>query len=114
MRRYANGCGNTKQAHQFNVGKYPAQKGRWPQKSAETMLKIIRNIKNNALIKNIDTNDLVIKMVSVNRAPKIHGRVFRAHGRVNQFNKSPCHIQMVCVKQSSVVPEEAGIMEVEE
>lgn len=38
MRRYATGCGNTKQAHKFKVGHYPAQKGRWPKQSAELSL----------------------------------------------------------------------------
>lgn len=109
MRRYARGCGNTAQARQFNT-----TKGRWPKKSAETLIKIMKNIKNNAANKNIEVDDLVIKMVSVNRAPKIHGRVFRAHGRVNAFNKSPCHIQVVCVKKGELVPEDASLVEIAE
>lgn len=114
MRRYARGCGNTAQAKQFNIGKYKASKGRWPMKSAEAVIKVLKNIKNNAAVKNIDVEDLVVKMVSVNRAPKIHGRVFRAHGRVNAFNKSPCHIQVVAVKRSELVAEDASIVEVNE
>ena len=114
MRRYAGGCGNTAQAKQFNVGKDKASRGRWPKRSAEMVIKVLKNIKNNAAIKNIDVNDLVIKMVSVNRAPKIHGRVFRAHGRVNAFNKSPCHIQVVAVKKSEFVAEDSKVVEVNE
>lgn len=53
-------------------------------------------------------------MISVNRAPKIHGRVFRAHGRVNAFNKSPCHIQVVCERKSEAVPENAELIELKE
>lgn len=114
MRRYAGGCGNTAQAAKFKAGKWRATKGRWPKKSAETMIKVLNNIKNNATTKNLAVEDLVIKMVSVNRAPKIHGRVFRAHGRVNAFNKSPCHIQIVAVKREESVPEDAELVKVNE
>jgi large subunit ribosomal protein L17e len=114
MRRYCRGCGNTAQARKFSVGEHTQTKGRWPKKSAEVMIKVMNNIKNNAAFKNLNVDDLVIKMVSVNRAPKIHGRVFRAHGRVNAFNKSPCHIQVVAVKKSEYVPEDAKLVEVEE
>ncbi|KAI5149830.1 large subunit ribosomal protein L17e [Enteropsectra breve] len=114
MRRYANKVGNTKQAKQFMHGQFPCTKGRWPKNSVEAMLKLMKNIKNNAACKSINVDDLVIKMVSVNRAPKIHGRVFRAHGRVNAFNKSPCHIQVVCVKQPISVAQDANLVEVDE
>ncbi|KAI4292024.1 large subunit ribosomal protein L17e [Pancytospora philotis] len=114
MRRYAGGCGNTAQAAKFNVGKYKATKGRWPKKSAETMIAVLNNIKNNATNKSLPVEDLVIQMVSVNRAPKIHGRVFRAHGRVNAFNKSPCHIQVVAVKRPESVSQDADLVEVVE
>lgn len=113
MRRYANGVGNTAQAKKFMSGRDRASKGRWPKKSCESMIKLLNNIKTNAVNKNIDVADLVIKMVSVNRAPKIHGRVFRAHGRVNAFNKSPCHVQIVAVKKSEFVEEDANLVEVE-
>lgn len=95
MRRYNRGCGNTAQAKFFMNGKWPATKGRWPQKSAQYVIKLLKNIKNNALNKGINVDDLVIAMVSVTKAPKVYGRCFRAHGRVNSFNKSPCHIQVV-------------------
>ncbi|ORD93271.1 RL17 [Enterospora canceri] len=98
MLRYNGGCGNTKQAQKFMNGVHPATKGRWPAKSCNYVLKVLRNLKNNAMVKGIDPSQLVIQMVSINKAPKIYGRCFRAHGRVNSFNKSPCHIQCVAVK----------------
>lgn len=113
MRRYRYGVHSTPQARAFD-GKYPCTKGRWPKSSCETMLRIMKNVQANAVLKGIDSKDLIIKMVSVNRAPIIHGRCFRAHGRVNAFNKSPCHIQMVCVKKSDYVPEDAEIVQVQE
>ncbi len=114
MRRYATGCGNTKQAKKFKVGKHLNTRGRWPKKSAETIIKLLNNIKNNAKAKSLESKDLVIQMVSVSRAPKIHGRLYRAHGRINPFNKSPCHIQMVAVKKEEDIPENAEIVEVKE
>lgn len=113
MRRYRYGVHSTPQARAFD-GKYACTKGRWPLSSCQTMLRIMENVKANAVQKSINVSDLVIKMVSVNRAPIIHGRCFRAHGRVNAFNKSPCHIQVVCVKKSEQVPEDAAIVEVKE
>ncbi|KAL6121082.1 Rpl17 [Nucleospora cyclopteri] len=113
MKRYARGCGNTKQAAKFMNGKYPATKGRWPEKSAGFMLKVLNNIKNNAVLKGLNPSDLVIKMVSVNKAPKIYGRCFRAHGRVNAFNKSPCHIQMVCVSEGEKINQDQEIVEIQ-
>lgn len=89
MRRYARGCGNTPQAKAFMNGKWPATKGRWPEKSASYLIKVLKNIKNNAVKKNIQPEELAIAMVSVTKAPKVYGRCFRAHGRVNSFNKSP-------------------------
>lgn len=113
MRRYRYGVHSTPQARAFD-GKFPCTKGRWPVTSCQTMIRVMENIKANAVLKNISVGDLVIRMVSVNRAPIIHGRCFRAHGRVNAFNKSPCHIQVVCVKKSEAVPENAELVEVRE
>jgi len=113
MRRYASGCGNTPQARKFMAGKFPATRGKWPVKAVETVIKLVKNIKNNALIKNLNPEDLVVKMVSVNKAPIVYGRVYRAYGRVNSFNKSPCHIQMVCVRKPVSVEENAELVEAE-
>ena len=114
MRRFSSGCPNTRQARHFSTPEKPCTQGRWPKNSCETMLKLLNNIKTNAKNKNLDGEELVVDMVCVNRAPKIHGRVFRAHGRVNPFNKSPCHIQMVAVRKGQEVPADAAIVEIDE
>lgn len=114
LTRYGTRGHNTKQARKFTGHKdFPITKGKWPKNSAEAVLKVLRNIKNNAANKNIDSNELFVKMVSVNKAPIIHGRVYRAYGRVNPFNKKPCHIQMVCEKRSEHIPTDGEIVEVE-
>ncbi|KAJ8909307.1 hypothetical protein NQ315_014214 [Exocentrus adspersus] len=40
----------------------------------------------------------------VNKAKVIHGRTYRAFGRVNAFDKHPCHIQIIGVAQKEGVP----------
>ncbi|RVD90909.1 60S ribosomal L17 [Tubulinosema ratisbonensis] len=99
MRRYARGVGRTSQAKEFGT-----QKGRWPLKSCQFLLDLLKNLKANAKNKNIDENTLVIKSVSVNKAKVIHGRTYRAFGRVNAFDKHPCHIQIIGVAQKEGVP----------
>lgn len=110
FRRYNGGCKHTHQARKFSIPSrvvvnedgekefkrgFVQTKGRWPKKSAQFLIDLLENIKENANARNIDPSELVITHVRVTKAPKIYGRTFRAHGRVNPFNKSPCHIQMV-------------------
>lgn len=113
FRRYRYGVHATSQARAFD-SKYACTMGRWPLKSCETVLKLLKNIKANAAQRSLEAGTLVVKMISVNRAPIVHGRCFRAHGRVNAFNKSPCHLQIVCVKKAEEVPVDGNIVEVRE
>lgn len=108
MRRYARGCGHTRQARAFNQ-----RKGRWPKKSALFLLEVLNNIKEQANEKGLDINELVLDHVQICRAPKIFGRVFRAHGRVNPFNKSPCHILIAAKVCDKEVNEENDVMNTE-
>lgn len=94
MRRYATKCGRTRQAKEYGT-----QRGRWPQKSCEFLIYLLNNMKANAAHKNLDVSTLVITHVQVNKAPKIYGRLHRAHGRVNSYNSSPCHIEIVAEKE---------------
>lgn len=114
MRRFNRGCGNTRQARRFMNGSVVATKGRWPMKSCEYMLKVLRNIKNNALVKGLDIDNLYIKMVSITKAPRVYGRTFRAHGRVNAFNKAPCHIQVVAESATAEMAAGADVVEMKQ
>ena len=46
--------------------------------------------------------------IQVNKAPKMRRRTYRAHGRINPFMSSPCHIEMILTEKEQVVakPEE--------
>merc|ERR1711955_161281 len=68
--------------------------GRWPQKSAEFLLHLLKNAESNAEYKGLDADHLVISHIQVNRAPKMRRRTYRAHGRINPYMSSPCHIEL--------------------
>ncbi|KCZ74239.1 ribosomal protein L22, partial [Anncaliia algerae PRA109] len=73
MRRYARGVSRTSQAKEFHT-----DRGRWPVKSCEFFLKLLKNLKANAKFREIDENELVLESVTVNKAKVIHGRLYRA------------------------------------
>lgn len=65
------------------VGKqFGVSRARWPVKSAEHLLTLLKNAEANADTKGLDTSNLIIKHIQVNQAPKQRRRTYRAHGRV--------------------------------
>ena len=42
--------------------------------------------------------------LQVNRAPYMRRRTYRAHGRINPYMSSPCHIEMILSEKEQVVP----------
>lgn len=58
-------------------------RARWPVKSAEFLLGLLKNAEANADSKGLDTSALVVKHIQVNQAPKQRRRTYRAHGRVS-------------------------------
>jgi large subunit ribosomal protein L17e len=98
FRRYNGGVGRKGQAKAFHVSQ-----GRWPAKSAEFLLQLLRNAESNADPKNLDADRLVIEHVHVNRAPKMRRRTYRAHGRINPYMSSPCHVEIILAEKDSVV-----------
>lgn len=72
----ANKC-FVRKGKQFGVSK-----ARWPVKSADFLLGLLKNAQANADAKGLDTGNLVVKHIQVNQAPKQRRRTYRAHGRV--------------------------------
>merc|ERR1719321_1072990 len=102
--RVFKGCiGRTPQAKQFKL-----TQGRWPVKSCKIVLDLLRNAESNAEFKNLDTDNLEIKHVQVDRAQGGRRRTYRAHGRINAYMSSPCHIQLILEEKEETVekPEE--------
>merc|ERR1711992_446135 len=103
FRRFNGGVGRCAQAKHWKT-----TQGRWPKKSAEFLLQMLKNAESNAEFKGLDTDHLVIDHIQVNRAPKMRRRTYRAHGRINPYMSSPCHIEMILVEKEQAIakPEE--------
>ncbi|CCL99713.1 uncharacterized protein FIBRA_01735 [Fibroporia radiculosa] len=98
FRRFAGGVGRASQAKQFK-----ATQGRWPEKSVKFVLSLLKNAESNADAKNIDLEDLFIKNIVVQQAPKTRRRTYRAHGRINPYQGHPCHVEIILSASSEEV-----------
>lgn len=76
-KNYTRGSVNDYTGKQFGVSR-----ARWPVKSAEFLLGLLKNAEANADTKGLDTGNLIVKHIQVNQAPKQRRRTYRAHGRV--------------------------------
>ncbi|KAI8055999.1 50S ribosomal protein L22 [Syncephalis plumigaleata] len=98
FRRFNGGVGRCAQVKAFK-----ATQGRWPAKSAKFLLDLLQNAKANAESKGLNVESLVIKHIQVNQAPKQRRRTYRAHGRINPYMCSPCHIEIIVTEQDAKV-----------
>lgn len=89
FRRFNGGVGRTQQVKEFKT-----TQGRWPVKSVKFLLGLLKNAEANAEAKGLDTEALVIRNIAVQQAPKTYRRTYRAHGRINPYRSSPCHIEI--------------------
>eukprot|EP01121_Diplochlamys_sp_Union-15-3_P016544 TRINITY_DN564_c0_g1_i1.p1 TRINITY_DN564_c0_g1~~TRINITY_DN564_c0_g1_i1.p1 ORF type:complete len:175 (+),score=31.66 TRINITY_DN564_c0_g1_i1:63-587(+) len=69
--------------------------GRWPKKSAEFLLGLLKNAESNAENKKLNIDRLRITHIQVNKAQKLRRRTYRAHGRINAYMCSPSHIELI-------------------
>merc|ERR1712189_79145 len=99
FRRFNGGVGRKAQAKAHGCSQ-----GRWPIKSAEFLLQLLKSAESNADVKGLDVDSLVIDHIQVNRAPYQRRRTYRAHGRINPYMSSPCHIEMILSEKEQVVP----------
>ncbi|ANB14406.1 ribosomal 60S subunit protein L17A [Sugiyamaella lignohabitans] len=90
FRKHAGSIGRASQGKEFGV-----TKARWPVKSVKFVSDLLKNAQANADAKGLDTEKLVIKHIQVNQAPKQRRRTYRAHGRINPYQSSPCHIEII-------------------
>ncbi|EIN12985.1 60S ribosomal protein L17/L23 [Punctularia strigosozonata HHB-11173 SS5] len=90
FRRFAGGVGRASQAKQFK-----ATQGRWPEKSVKFILRLLKNAEANADAKSLELEDLYIKNIVVQQAPKTRRRTYRAHGRINPYQGHPCHVEVI-------------------
>merc|ERR1719230_1693684 len=102
FRRFIGGVGRTPQAKAFKLSQ-----GRWPVKSVKILLDLLRNAESNAEFKNLDTDNLVIQHIQVNAAQQGRRRTYRAHGRINAYMSSPCHVEMILQEKEEAVEKPA-------
>ena len=91
--RYNGGVGRCAQAKQWGW-----TQGRWPRKSAEVLLYMLKNAESNAELEGLDVDSLVIERIQVNKAH----RTSRAHGRINPYMSSPCHMEMTLTEKEQI------------
>jgi large subunit ribosomal protein L17e len=87
--KYEGSTGRTGQAKEWGL-----TKGRWPEKSVRHILSLLKNATSNAESKRLNVDTLVVKDVRVNQAMKGRRRTYRAHGRINAYLSSNCHIEL--------------------
>merc|ERR1712129_461734 len=97
--RFFNGCiGRSAQAKMTG-----ATQCRWPTKSCQFLLHLLKNAESNAEVKGLDVDNLELFHIQVNRAQKQRRRPYRAHGRTNPYMSSPCHIELVLSEKDQKV-----------
>ena len=99
--RFDHSVGRCSAAIQFGL-----TKGRYPEKSVRIILSLLKNIKANAEAKKLNLEKLVIKNVFVNQATEGRRRTYRAHGSINAYCSSNCHIEIVCEELKQRVKKE--------
>merc|ERR1712235_115315 len=90
--RLSGSIGRTAQTKEFRS---PTSKGCWPEKSCRILLGMLKNAESNAEVKGLDVDALVIDHIQVNAAAKQRRRTYRAHGRINPYMASPCHVEII-------------------
>ncbi|XP_059962439.1 large ribosomal subunit protein uL22-like [Mesoplodon densirostris] len=99
FRRYSGGVHRCAQAKHWGW-----MQGQRPKKSAEFLLHMLKNSESNAERKGLDVDSLVIEQIQVNKVPKMWHRTYRAHGWINSYMSSPCHIEMILTEKEQIVP----------
>lgn len=90
FRRFNGGIGRCAQAKQWKTSQ-----GRWPEKSCRFLLDLLKNAESNAVFKGLEVDNLVVRHVAVHRACQMRRRTYRAHGRINPFMSTPCHVELI-------------------
>merc|ERR1711982_101551 len=98
FRVFNGGVGRCAQAKAWGLSQ-----GRWPEKSAGFLLDLLKNAESNAQYKGLEVDHLMIEHIGVQRARQMRRRTYRAHGRINPFMSSPCHIEVILAAKEDTV-----------
>merc|ERR1712047_56643 len=78
------------------------------QKEIIPFRRFMGGVGRHAEYKGLDADHLVVDHIQVNRAPKMRRRTYRAHGRINPYMSSPCHIEVVLVEKEQAFSKTAA------
>mmetsp|Transcript_66267 Transcript_66267/g.138120 ORF Transcript_66267/g.138120 Transcript_66267/m.138120 type:complete len:190 (-) Transcript_66267:107-676(-) len=106
--KYTQGCGRHAVAKQY---KTPGDQVAWPQKATKAFLDLLRNIESNAESKGLEMEKVTITSVNCNQAPKMRRRTYRAHGRINAYQSSPAHIEIIVQEANEEIVKEKDAFE---
>merc|ERR1711998_775654 len=96
FRKHMGGVGRKAQVKKYKG----ATQCRWPVKSCKFLLDLLTNAESNAEINGLEIETLIITHIQVQRAPKLRRRTYRAHGRINPYMSSPCHVELILSEKS--------------
>ena len=99
--RYDHSVGRCSAAIQFGL-----TKGRYPEKSVRIILNLLKNAKANGEVKGLKDDKILIKNVLVNHATEGRRRTYRAHGSINAYCSSNCHVDIICEEVKENVKKE--------
>ncbi|MBM4237053.1 MAG: 50S ribosomal protein L22 [Euryarchaeota archaeon] len=85
IKRYNSGV-----AHKKGIGP-----GKFPQKAAREILKVIESAKHNAEYKGLDSENMKVRVVTTNLGRTIKGFMPRAYGRATQWNQQTANIEVI-------------------
>jgi large subunit ribosomal protein L17e len=57
-------------------------------------------------VKGLDVDSLYISHIQVNKAMQQRRRTYRAHGRINPYMSSPCHVELILSEKEGTVKAE--------
>jgi large subunit ribosomal protein L22 len=83
--------------HRSDLKKWPA--GRYPQKAAGEILRVLENAEQNSSFKGLEVSRLKITHIAALRGRKIKGFTPRAHGRSSPSYNTLTHIEVVVTEE---------------
>ncbi len=93
--RHAHG----KQAHRRGLAdKWGWPAGRYPVKAARYMLKLLKNVENNAEVKNLDLDNLKIIAIAVHKGITLKRWMPRAYGRASPKYRIHSHVEIAVME----------------
>jgi len=83
--------------HRRDLRKWPS--GRYPQKAAREILRVLENAEQNSSFKGLEVSRLRITHMAAQRGRKIRGYMARAHGRTSPSHQTLTHVEVVLTEE---------------